>query len=352
MRAAWCRYTLHFHETAITSRSVMHDKATYFLKIWDDSRPEIFGVGECALFHGLSSDDLPDYEEHLEALCSHINEVSGIERIEDPSYSSIRFGLETAILDFKNGGSRLLFDTSWSRGESAVPINGLIWMGTAPKMMTRIQDKLERGFRCLKLKIGGVKFEEELELLQYIRAHFPEERLELRLDANGAFTPENALKRLEALSKFHIHSIEQPIKQKQWEAMRNIVQNSPIPIALDEELIGTTSLTDKEELLAYIHPHYIILKPSLCGGLSDSNDWIYTAQKLGIGWWGTSALESNIGLNAIAQWLSTHALSMPQGLGTGALYTNNLPSPIYQPDDVLRYDTAGHWDLNPLEKLW
>lgn len=351
MQAAWCRYTLHFRETAITSRSVMHDKITYFLKLWDENRPEVLGLGECALFRGLSSDDRPDYEEQLDLLCRHIEEVPDMDMIERPRYSSIRFGLETAMLDLKNGGKRIIFDTPWSRGETAITINGLIWMGTAEKMMSRIREKLSLGFHCLKLKIGGVKFEEELELLRYIRDRFPEEQLELRLDANGAFTPENAMARLEALSRFAVHSIEQPIKPRQWEAMKKITAESPIPIALDEELIGTSTLAEKKELLGYIMPQYIILKPSLCGGLKDSNDWIEEAQRLGIGWWGTSALESNVGLNAIAQWLSTYPLTLPQGLGTGALYTDNIPSPIYQPNDVLRYDPAGQWDISALNDL-
>lgn len=351
MKARWCRYTLHFHETAITSRSVMHDKTTYFLKIQDDDRPGFFGLGECALFRGLGADDRPDYEEQLDRLCRHIEEASDIDLIERPQYSSIRFGLETALLDLKNGGKRIIFDTPWSRGKTAIAINGLIWMGTAEKMMSRIREKLSRGFRCLKLKIGGVKFEEELELLRYIRDRFPKEQLELRLDANGAFTPENAMARLEALSQFAVHSIEQPIKPKQWEAMKKIAAESPIPIALDEEFIGTSTLAEKKELLSFIMPQYIILKPSLCGGLSDSNEWIDEARKLGIGWWGTSALESNVGLNAIAQWLSTYPLTLPQGLGTGALYTDNIPSPLFQPDDVLRYNPSGTWDLSALDRL-
>ena len=337
LHACYYPYTLHFRQPATTSRDTLYHRPTYYLKVWDDCDPQVYGLGECALFKGLGDDDRPDYEERLAALCRDIDSRP------EATYTSQRFGLEMAMRDLANGDQRILWPGEWPAGEYGIKINGLIWMGSAEEMRTRIDEKLNAGFDCLKLKIGGIDFEREVELLHYIRRHFSHERLEIRLDANGSFTPGNAMERLERLAAYHIHSIEQPIKPRQWSDMSRICRESPIPVALDEELIGTHDDRFRSELLDEVQPAYIILKPSLCGGFSDADKWIAAAEKRGIGWWATSALESNVGLNAIAQWAASHQPVMPQGLGTGGLYTNNIPSPLFLRGDRLYYDPAKSW---------
>ena len=258
-----------------------------------------------------------------------------MEELEE--WSSIRFGVEMALQDLAMGGRQLYFPSAFTEGRLAIEINGLIWMGDKSTMLQRIQQKLEAGFHCIKLKIGAIDFEAELSLLQYIRERFSREKVELRVDANGAFAPEEAMSKLEALAAFGLHSIEQPIRQGQWEEMAHLCRETPIPIALDEELIGVYGRKKKLELLEKVQPQYIILKPALCGGFSGAREWIELAEKRGIGWWVTSALESNIGLNALAQWVATLGNPMPQGLGTGQLYTNNLWSPLRQEGECLIY---------------
>lgn len=333
-RAEYSRYLLHFKEDAGTSRGVLKEKETFFVKVWDESCPEVFGMGECALFRGLSADDRKNYEEKLEEVCLRIEEVK-MEELEE--WSSIRFGVEMALQDLAMGGRQLYFPSAFTEGRQAIEINGLIWMGDKSTMLQRIQQKLEAGFHCIKLKIGAIDFEAELSLLQYIRERFSCEKVELRVDANGAFAPEEAMSKLEALAAFGLHSIEQPIRQGQWEEMAHLCRETPIPIALDEELIGVYGRKKKLELLEKVQPQYIILKPALCGGFSGAREWIELAEKRGIGWWVTSALESNIGLNALAQWVATLGNPMPQGLGTGQLYTNNLWSPLRQEGECLIY---------------
>lgn len=339
--AKYTKYNLLFCNPAITSRATMLEKETYFIKIWDEVNPNIYGIGECAIFRGLSTDDDVNYEAHLKRICDNINQISPKE-IEQ---SSIRFGVETALNDLTNNGQRIIFNSNWLDGYNPIPINGLVWMGNQSEMLNRIIEKIEAGFSCIKLKIGGIDFNKEIKLLRFIRGNFSADDLQIRLDANGAFAPENALEYLDKLSKYSIHSIEQPIKQGQWSAMAEICQKSPIPIALDEELIGINEFSFKDKMLSTIKPHYIILKPSLCGGFLGSNEWIELANKHSIGWWITSALESNIGLNAIAQWVATLNIKMPQGLGTGNLYVNNISSPICQVDDVLTYDKNLSWQI-------
>lgn len=333
-RAEYSRYLLHFKEDAGTSRGVLKEKETFFVKVWDESCPEVFGMGECALFRGLSADDRKNYEEKLEEVCQRIEEVK-MEELEE--WSSIRFGVEMALQDLAMGGCQLYFPSAFTEGRQAIEINGLIWMGDKSTMLQRIQQKLEAGFHCIKLKIGAIDFEAELSLLQYIRERFSCEKVELRVDANGAFAPEEAMSKLEALAAFDLHSIEQPIRQGQWKEMAHLCRETPIPIALDEELIGVYGRKKKLELLEKVQPQYIILKPALCGGFSGAREWIELAEKRGIGWWVTSALESNIGLNALAQWVATLGNPMPQGLGTGQLYTNNLWSPLRQEGECLIY---------------
>ncbi|MDE6490789.1 MAG: o-succinylbenzoate synthase [Muribaculaceae bacterium] len=346
MKAAYARHDLRFLRPAITSRSVMTVKETYFLKLWNEDNPGIYGLGECAVFRGLGSDDRPDYESRLAQLCRDIND--GRDAGDIAQWSSIMFGYETAMLDLSNGGKRVIAPTPWSQGAAEIAINGLVWMGSADEMLGRIDEKIAAGFRCIKLKIGGIDFDDEIRLLGYIRSHFPIGQLELRLDANGAFAPADALSKLSRLARFGIHSIEQPIRQGQWGEMSRLCMTSPIPIALDEELIGISDADTKARMLDTIHPAYIILKPSLCGGFRSASEWIDMAEERGIGWWVTSALESNIGLNAIAQWTSSMSTSIPQGLGTGMLYANNIASPLRQIRDAIIYDTSAQWQIPEL----
>lgn len=317
LKAEFAPYTLKFSFLARTSRAAMREKETFFVQVVG---PEGRGVGECALFRGLSAEDSPGYEAALAEAC-----LDPEAALKHP-YSSIRFGFETALADYSGGGRGVWTDTPWSRGEEGIEINGLVWMGDKAEMRHRIARKLDDGFRVLKLKIGGINFDDEVDLLRAVRAEFGPEDVELRLDANGSFTPENALERLAILSDFNIHSLEQPIRAGQPEAMATVCRQSPIPIALDEELIGMHTDLQMAEMLDVIRPQYIILKPSLCGGFERADAWIAQAQSRGIGWWATSALESDIGLNAIAQWVATKKPVLPQGLGTGQLYLNNIPN--------------------------
>ena len=265
-------------------------------------------------------------------------------------WSSIRFGVETALLDLKNGGRRKICPGAFYEGKQSIEINGLIWMGDKEAMYSRIEEKLTAGFRCVKLKIGAIDFNSELELLKSIRSRYGKDEIELRVDANGAFLPSEAMFKLDRLSRYDIHSIEQPIRQGQWREMEALCRNTPIPIALDEELIGINDPKLKEQMLDVINPQYIILKPALAGGLSGSAEWIDKAEKRNIGWWITSALESNVGLNAIAQWTAMLQSSIPQGLGTGQLYKNNIISPLVQKGSTIQYDPSLSWDLSSL--IW
>lgn len=312
----------------------MHDKLTYVVSVTDTTRPGCIGVGECPLFQGLSAEDSPGFESLLQQACAHPDVL--------PEVSSIRFAFESAVADLRCGGRQLLVENGFTQGETPLTINGLVWMGDKATMSRRIREKLDAGFRCVKLKIGGIDFEDELDLLGGIRRHFGVDDIELRLDANGAFTPCNALERLERLAKYQIHSIEQPIKAGQWEAMERICRLSPIPVALDEELIGFSTDARKQAMLDMIKPQYIILKPSLCGGFAEADRWIDLARARGIGWWATSALESNIGLSAIAQWVSRRNPSMPQGLGTGALFIGNFPTALRLKGDSLGFCPEVH----------
>lgn len=349
IKAAYCRYGLVFKEPAVTSRETMRVKDTYFIKIWDDRDSRTFGIGECALFRGLSCDDFPDYEEVLLDVCKRISDYLENPAVSLSEFPSIRFGVETALLDFRNGGMRRIFPGKWADGQKALTINGLVWMGDKHQMKQRVKLKIKEGFRCVKFKIGGISFDDEIAMIAGVRAAFPPEDLEIRVDANGAFAPECAMERLDRLSRFAIHSIEQPVKPRQWKVMSELCRNSPIPIALDEELIGINRQKSKEEMLSTLMPTYIILKPALCGGFSGSSEWIEAANNIGIGWWATSALESNIGLNAISQWADSLDVTMPQGLGTGALYLNNIPSPVTLTGQYLSYNTNVHWTLPQFE---
>lgn len=343
MNVTYKKYTLNFKRPSGTSRGVMTEKETWFIILEKDGKR---GIGECGLLRGLSIDDRPDYEEKLQWACDNIH--LGEERLWEEliEFPSIQFGLETAFRSLEAETPYLLFPSAFTKGEEDIAINGLVWMGEEAYMKQQIEEKLAQGFNCIKLKIGAIDFEKELGLLRFIRSNFSAEEIEIRVDANGAFTANEALGKLSQLSSFQLHSIEQPIKQHQQEAMAGLCKKTPLPIALDEELIGVFSFADKEALLQKILPQYIILKPSLVGGLRGSKEWIGLAEKYNIGWWVTSALESNIGLNAIAQWTFLQNNPMPQGLGTGALYTNNFDSPLVVNNGRLCYDSETEWKVD------
>jgi len=323
--------TLLFRQPAGTSRGVYIARHIHLLTLTDDSRPGVVGVGECAPLPDLSCDAIPGYEDTLRLVCRRVEEEGAIPYDALRPYPSMLFGLETAFAQLESGGSSALWDSPFARGEEGIPINGLVWMGTYEEMLERLEAKLKAGFHCVKLKIGAIDFERELALVKRIRERFTKQDVELRLDANGGFSPEEAMGRLEALAPYDIHSIEQPIRQHQWAEMARLCSTTPIPIALDEELIGVNQTEMKQALLDTIRPQYIILKPSLHGGMCGSKEWIEMAKTRGIGSWITSALESNVGLNAIAHFAERiygPHITMPQGLGTGQLFTENIPMPL------------------------
>lgn len=342
-------YTLQFKRPAGTSRGVYTDHQIWYVIVSYSENPLEWGIGECAPLFDLSCDYDNSYEEKLNYFCSKL-EVDGYLDTESlRNYPSILFGLETAMIQLEQKGSFSLWHTPFSEGKAGIPINGLIWMGDYDYMLQQIENKMEQGFRCIKLKIGAINFEDELSLLKHIRKHFPAKDITLRVDANGGFSPDDALEKLKRLSELDLHSIEQPIKAGQWIDMKNLTEQTPLPIALDEELIGVNDPEKKKELLEAIKPQYIILKPTLHGGINGATEWIKLADSLHIGWWITSALESNVGLNAIAQWCSTFNNPLPQGLGTGALYTNNINMPLEIREDCLWYAPEGEiFKLNSL----
>jgi len=344
-KANYKKYTLKFKNPSGTSRGILTEKPTYFIKIWDDASPSAIGIGECSALKGLSIDDVENYEDVLVDVCKNINDYTQDYKNKLVKFPSICFGIETALLDLKNGGKQILFPSPFAEGYEGIPINGLIWMGGIGFIKEQLKKKIEEGYRCIKIKIGGIEFEEELKLLNGLRQQYPENYFEIRLDANGAFTATDVKEKLRRLSKHKIHSIEQPIKQGDWAAMAELCKTSPIPIALDEELIGVNTYEEKEKLVSQILPQYIILKPSLLGGFKQCEEWIEIANKYKVGWWITSALESNIGLNAIAQWTFTLNNKLPQGLGTGQLYTNNIKSPLLIGDSKLWY-MNDDWSLS------
>ncbi|MBQ4387391.1 MAG: o-succinylbenzoate synthase [Prevotella sp.] len=317
---------LHFKQPAGTSRGVYTERRIWLVRVSDGLA---VGIGECAPLPQLSCDDMPDYGEVLRRFCDEVERTGEIPYDAMRDYPSMLFGLETALLNLQHGD--LLFDTAFSRGEAGIPINGLVWMGSYDEMLQRIEQKLQQGFHCVKLKIGAIDFEQELDLVKHIRSRFSFHDVQLRLDANGAFPFEEALYKLELLSQYAIHSIEQPIRAGQWAYMAELCRESPLPIALDEELIGVNDREMKHHMLNIIKPRYIILKPSLHGGMAGCREWIAAARDMGIGSWITSALESNIGLRAVAQFCSSvygDAVTTPQGLGTGQLFTDNIPMPL------------------------
>lgn len=341
MTASYHQYMLEFKRPSGTSRGIMTEKETWFIVLEENGKK---GIGECGILRGLSADDRDDYEEKLRWTCEniHLGEKALWESLLE--FPSIQFGIEMAFLSLKSESPYFLFPSDFTSGSKSIEINGLVWMGEPAFMKEQIEDKLAAGFSCIKLKIGAIDFQKELELLAFIRQHFSADEIEIRVDANGAFAVNEALDKLSQLNQFQLHSIEQPIKKGNIQAMAYLCKITPFPIALDEELIGIYSFEEKEKLLQEIQPQYIILKPSFIGGFRGTQEWITLAEKYNIGWWITSALESNVGLNAIAQWTYTLNSNMPQGLGTGALYTNNFDCPLEVSKGQLWYNTSLKWD--------
>lgn len=350
--AHWQKYTLQFRFDAGTSRGVLKTKDTWYLTIWNGNDPYTQGIGECGPLKALSPDDRPDFEKKLEAVCQYLAKHSVVQlsipalmnQLGLKEFPSILFGLETALADLAHDGKRIILPSSFSDGTSSLPINGLVWMGDETFMRKQLEEKITQGYSCIKIKIGAIDFEQELKLIKRIRAAFPATEMTIRLDANGAFTFKEALEKIERLIAYDIHSIEQPIKAGQLALMKKLCQESAIPVALDEELIGIKTWEEKKDLLETIQPPYIILKPTLVGGLYMTEEWITLAEEKGISWWITSALESNIGLNAIAQFTATKQPSIPQGLGTGQLYHNNIDSPLTIKQGRLHYLQENPWD--------
>lgn len=343
IKASYKKYILNFKQASGTSRGVLKTKETWFIVLNLEGKQ---GIGECGLFKGLSADDRPDYENQLKWVCEHIN--LGLESLLQTliEFPSIQFGLEMAYKSLNSLNQFELFPSSFTQSKDAIPINGLIWMGSEAFMKQQIKDKIEAGFNCIKMKIGAIDFQTEINLIKSIRKTYTSKDIALRVDANGAFSTSEALEKLKILSELDLHSIEQPIKQGQIEEMASLCEQTPLPIALDEELIGIFSVTKQKELLQTINPQYIILKPSLIGGFKGSDTWINSAEQHKIGWWITSALESNIGLNAIAQYTYTKQSNLPQGLGTGGLFTNNFDSPLEVKNGTLQYNNSINWNFN------
>lgn len=348
MRLQFCPYNLIFKQPAGTSRGVLNEKITCFLKFFDENEPARFGIGEAAVYPGLSPEADDRYFYKLMELQANIRIGKSTDLTRFPS---LQAGLEQAIRDFSSGCKGLYYSSPFIEGRQSININGLIWMGNREEMLHRIEEKLQQGFSCIKLKIGAIDWKSEVELLELIRSKYSPEQIELRVDANGAFSMDNVLPRLKRLADLGVESIEQPIKAGNPELMRFLCETSPIPIALDEELLGKFTTDDKIRMLDEIHPHFIVLKPSLIGGFASSEEWISLAEERGIRWWITSALESNIGLNALAQWAATLNQSRAQGLGTGVLYTNNISSPVYIRGEKLSYDPSKTLDYNMIDKL-
>ncbi|RIV19829.1 o-succinylbenzoate synthase [Fibrisoma montanum] len=359
LKADYVKYTLHFRFEAGTSRGTLTQKDSYIIRLCDDADPSIVGYGECGPLKGLSYDDRPDFEKQLHQYCQYFNQLDLqlfswnlpiiLNQLISQQFPSILFGFETAMLDYLAGGQRVIRDGDFVQGNRSIPINGLIWMGSPAFMRQQIEEKIQAGYTTLKLKIGALDFEQECELLAMIRDRFTPEQITLRVDANGAFRPDEAMAKLERLATYGLHSIEQPIRAGQHELMADLCQHTPLPIALDEELIGHSEYVDKFRLLKKIQPQFIILKPTLLGGLRHCDEWIELAGRLGMGWWITSALESNIGLNAIAQYTAQFKNLLPHGLGTGQLYYNNFDSPLTVENGQLHYNPAQPWDVAPLD---
>lgn len=341
MRLAYAPYILKFRNPAGTSRGVLTEKPTFLIKVFDENEPSRFGIGECSVFPGLSPEADGNYGYKLIELLANI----ALDKETDLSgYSSIVFGLEQALRDYAGGCRHVYYPSEFTQGNTDIEINGLVWMGNFDEMIERIDEKVRKGFHCIKLKIGAIDWMKEMEMIEYIRNKYSDSVLQIRVDANGAFTMDNAMPRLKRLADLGVHSIEQPIPAGVPDLMAFLCRVSPLEIALDESLIGIYGENAKAALLDEVCPSYIVLKPSLCGGFSGAEEWIRLAEERGIGWWITSALESNVGLNALSQWTATLNTKIPQGLGTGGLFTNNFECPLRLASDRLHYDPSSMID--------
>jgi len=344
LEASYTGYPLYFHRPSGTSRGVMVEKPCWFIRLRQSDG--VVGTGEVSFIPGLSVEDPAEIEIQLDHICKLISRGFMDPGQSLPSLPGIQFALESAMLDLEGGGKQILFPSDFTRGSTGIPINGLIWMGDTGFMKQQIEQKIASGFRVLKLKVGALETEEELEVLSWIRSRYGTLELEIRLDANGAWTPEEALQKMEQFAAFGIHSLEQPVAPGKWEGLGMVCREASIPVALDEELIGLDADREGPGLLDTVKPHYLILKPGLLGGFLNSERWIGLAGERRIGWWVTSALESSVGLSAIAQWTYGLSSSIPQGLGTGKIYRNNLPSPLRMEGGSLWYHPRGAWDLS------
>lgn len=342
--ARYQKYVMNFIHPGGTSRGVMYNRTSWFLILKDGP---FTGIGECAPLDGLSRDNVSDIEKTLDWVCLNINNG---DLLDEPSlwqFPSILFALETAFLDVKNAGKRLIFDNDFFKGKSGIQINGLIWMSDVYDMRIQVKQKINEAFDCIKIKISSANIDNELAFIKEIRNTYGN-NIEIRVDANGAFTFENCKKILDKLAALKVHSIEQPIPSGEFLANAEICRNSPIPIALDEDIIHWDDQYNKYELLDKIKPQYVILKPGLLGGFKETTEWINLAVQRNIGWWITSALESNIGLNAIAQYTANWEIELKQGLGTGKVFDNNIQSPLKIVNGAIIYDTLEMWDLKNL----
>jgi len=333
----------------------MKQRDSWFLKVWDAANPDVYGIGEAGPVPGLSVEKASDVHKQLTDVVQKITDDSDLGKAGSISEIGNTFrsmglspstlvAVETALLDLHHGGKRVIFQNDFVKGKP-VSINGLVWMGGLDVMLQQVSIKIEEGFTCIKLKIGGINFEKELDILQFVRRKYFRDQITIRLDANGAFKPDQVMYKLMDLSQYDIHSIEQPLKAGA-PFLAELCQKTPIPIALDEELIGVASTEGRIELLDRVKPQFLVLKPSLHGGFSGCADWIRLADERGIGWWVTSAMESNVGLNAIAQFASNYPLPLPQGLGTGTIFRDNFPSPLEIKKGALVYNTQGIWDFS------
>jgi len=342
MKAFYFKHILNFHNPSGTSRGVLNQKESWFIIIYSDNKT---GIGECSLIKGLSPDPKNNFEQTLKKVCENISKGYNALSPSLNSYPSILFGLETAFRSLESSDPMELFPSEFTKNQASIPINGLIWMGGINFMINQIKEKIDAGFDCIKIKIGSLDFKTEIDLIKSIRKEYSLKDLEIRVDANCAFSFSESLEKLKKLSDFSIHSIEQPIQTRQWENMAFLCEKSPLAIALDEELINVSD-SEKQKMIELINPEYLILKPSLLGGLKKCEDWITIAENSNVKWWATSALESNIGLNAIAQWVYKKTTNMKQGLGTGKLFSNNISSPYVIKEGQLKYSTENNWDLS------
>lgn len=349
LRARWIEHTLHPRFELGTSKGVITDRTVWYLFAWHSDRPEVKGIGEAALFPGHSKEYPADVRTKLLELCADTSNWDQRLHTDLVDVPSVRFALEQCLRDLLVGGTKNLFPSDFTIGRTAIPINGLVWMGDKRTMKQRIREQIYGGYATVKMKIGAIGLADELDLLRAVRKEFGERDLILRVDANGAFTAAQAPEVLKHLADLRVHSIEQPVAPGLYEVMADLCANPPLPIALDEDLIGLNTTETRVDLLESLRPQFIVIKPSLVGGWAAAQEWIDLAKARNIGWWITSALESSIGLNAIAQFTATLNVGMAQGLGTGRVYANNIPSPLEAARGLLHYRPEVEWDLSSLQ---